>query len=70
MRKLRPGTIAPGHIKQLNKGSNLGLADSQPVFRDCPVTLKNNLTENKANQLSLTLHTKSLSFTLCQTGRP
>lgn len=69
MRKLSLGTIAQGHIKLLNRGSNLGLADSQPGFRGCPVILVNTLSENKANWLSLTLDPKSFSFTFCQIGR-
>lgn len=66
MRKLSLGTVAQGHIKQQNQGSGLGLADSQPGLRGCPVTLVNNLSENEAGWLSLTLDPKSFSFTFCQ----
>lgn len=61
--------IALSHIKQPNKGPNLGLADSSHGFRGRPVILVNNLDENRANWLSVTLYPKSFSFTFCQIGR-
>lgn len=69
MRKRSLEAIAQGHIKPLKKGSNLGPADSQAAFRDCPVILVNNLSENTANWLRATRDPQSFSFTFCQIGR-
>lgn len=49
MRRQSLWTIAQGHPKQLNKGSNWGLADAEPVCRGRPVIFVNNRNEKKAN---------------------